>query len=626
MRPGMRVGQNRVVNPSTAHAAVIVDELIRGGVTDAVLCPGSRSAPLAYALHRADAAGRIRLHVRVDERGAGFLAVGLARASGRPAAVITTSGTAVANVHPAVLEAHHGAVPMLVVTADRPPQLHGVGANQVIDQLTVFGSGVVRYQHNFAVARRAAGQNAYWRSHVCRALAAARGLLSGGWSGPAHLNVPLDVPLVPDCSDGAWTDFVESPGSDDWPEPLTGRANSWTTIGSRAGGAAGGSAPMPLAPIPLPEPDEKCLFIADLGHPLAESLADSGFLVISESGGLAGASVLGAGMLLLADGAFVNEYRPDRVVVLGRPTLFRAVNQLLARADVVVDVVDHPARYADIAGAARTVGVEVARPAAADLDSVGSRAAWSDAWRTADLRARGVVESLLSRGDVANSAVMARVVARSLPDGAHLFAGSSQLPRDLARFTSPRNGVYTLANRGVAGIDGSVSTAIGAALALASQDAAVPGSRVDSSATPAFAVMGDLTFVHDMSALAIGPHEPRPDLTLIVANNDGGGIFATLEQGAPERATAFERVFGTPTGAQIAQIAEAFGHEHVLATTTDELADVVREPPHGLRIVEVPISRADLRGFDATVARAVGTAISTEASTAISTEVSTAVN
>lgn len=596
-----------IVNPSTAQATVIVDELIAGGVTDAVLCPGSRSAPLAFALHAADAAGRIRLQVRIDERGAGFLALGLARASGRPAAVVTTSGTAVANLHPAVLEAHHGGVPLLVLSADRPPRLRNVGANQVIDQLGVFGVGVLRYQHDVGVAARVAGQNGYWRGQVCRALASAAGV-TGGRPGPAQLNVPFDVPLVPD-------DVI--PGDADWPESLAGRTGPWTAVGglSRAAGpvttavtarhdpeAAGRAA------VPFPRPGERCLVIADMTHPWAAPVAAAGVPVISEAGGLAGERVLAAGMHLLADDGFLARHLPDRVIVLGRPTLFRAVTTLLARPDVVIDIVDNPAGYTDLAGTARLVSPWLLAPAviddgpstaSGDTGPAGDRAVvmdggWAASWRAADAAALAAIDGLLRDGAL-SGALLARTVAAALPHGAALFVGSSQSPRELARFSRPRGGVRVLANRGVAGIDGCVSTAVGVALS--------------GSASPAYALLGDLAFLHDVTALAIGPHEPRPDLTIVVANNDGGGIFAALEPGEARFGGVFERVFGTATGAQLAQLAEGFGAEHVLATTAEELADEVAAPPQGLRVVEVPISRTDLRELGAAVQQAVRVAV-----------------
>ncbi len=200
------------MNPCTALARVLVDELVRGGVREAVLAPGSRSAPLAFALADADAGGRLRLHVRIDERSAAFLALGLAKASRTPVPVVTTSGTATANLHPAVLEASYAGVPLLLLTADRPPELRGTGANQTVDQVTLYG-GAVRLFTDIGAPERRPGQVAYWRALVCRALAAATGELPG----PVHLNLGLREPLVPD-------------GDDDWVEPVDGRPDGvpWT--------------------------------------------------------------------------------------------------------------------------------------------------------------------------------------------------------------------------------------------------------------------------------------------------------------------------------------------------------------------------------------------------------------
>ncbi|MCW2614708.1 MAG: menD, partial [Frankiales bacterium] len=204
------------MNPSTALARVLVDELVRGGVREAVLSPGSRSAPLAFALHDADAAGRLRLHVRIDERSAAFLALGLAKASGRPVPVVTTSGTATANLHPAVLEASHSGTPLLLLTADRPPELRGTGANQTVDQLALYGDAVRLFVELGTPGERA-GDNAAWRSTTCRVLSAALGEL-GSPPGPVHLNLGLREPLTPD-------------GDDTWLEALEGRPDgaAWTT-------------------------------------------------------------------------------------------------------------------------------------------------------------------------------------------------------------------------------------------------------------------------------------------------------------------------------------------------------------------------------------------------------------
>ncbi len=562
------------MNPSTALARVLVDELVANGVTDAVLAPGSRNAPFSMALADADAAQRIRLHVRIDERTAGFLALGLARSSGRPAVVVTTSGTAAANLHPAVLEAHHGAVPLLLVTADRPPRLRDLGANQTVDQTRLFGPAL-RFFHEFGTPQRTAGQNGPWRAMVCRALAHAAG--AGGVPGPVQLNVPLDEPLLPD----ALTATGAGPGDEpvDWPEKLDGADAPWT--------AFAGPAPSDR-PIGAPEPGERCLFVADLTHPAAGPIAAAGHPVVSEAGGAAGRAVLATGISLLADPDFMAAHRPDRVVVLGRPTLFRPVGAVLADSAVVVDIVAPPAVAADPAGRARSVSAALAR-----LDEPADDA-WLHAWRAADALAATALAKVLDEADLAASPRLARDLVALLADGSTLVLGSSQTPRDVGRFSAARDGLRLLANRGVAGIDGTVSTAVGVALAADG---------------PTVALMGDLTFLHDLTGLVIGPHEPRPDLTIVVSQNDGGAIFGTLEPGRADHARHFERVFGTPHGTSLGQLAEGVGVEHLLVTSTDELADAVADPG-GIRIVEVPTTRTDLRELLDRVRMAVASAAS----------------
>lgn len=545
------------MNPSTALARVLVDELIACGLTDAVLAPGSRSAPLALALHAADEAGRLRLHVRIDERTAGFLAVGLARGSGRPVVAVTTSGTAVANLHPAVLEAAHGQVPLIVLTADRPPWLRGVGANQTIDQHGVFGPAL-RFFHEFAVPGHRAGQQAHWRSIAGRAWSAAAGH-GGAPAGPAQLNVPLVEPLLPD-------------GTTDWPEPLTGRDGPWTGITAPA---------LADAPaVPAPAPGERVLVVADLAHPWATLVADAGHLVVTEAGGAAGRGVLAAGMHLLAAPSFLEAARPDRVIVLGRPTLFRPVQALLGDPRIAVDVVAHPGAYADPSGTVRTVA-----PGLPDLSDLPDEE-WAMRWRAADARAGEAVAGVLAGLDVSASPRLARDLAELLPGRATLVLGSSQPPRDLALSTRARAGLRVLANRGVAGIDGTVSTAVGAALAAGPADG------------PTVALLGDLTFLHDLTGLVVGPAEPRPDLTIVVSNHDGGAIFGTLESGGPAHAHAFERVFGTPHAADLAAVVAGLGHRHIRVRTVDELADALR-PSTGIRVVEVPTRREGLARIQA---------------------------
>ena len=581
------------MNPSTTLARVLVDELIAGGVVEAVLAPGSRNSPLSMALFDADSAGRLRLHVRIDERTAGFLALGLARSSGRPVVVVTTSGTAVANLHPAVLEAHHGGVPMLVLSADRPPGLRDVGANQVIDQRGVFG-GALRFWHEFGVATEQPNQNALWRSMVCRALAHTLGA-GTGFAGPVQLNIPLTEPLLPNDSDMG---LAES-----WRGRLDGQGHPmrWTAIDTAAPGEVPAvtidAGARPRSMIPAPAEGERVLFVADLTHPAAGPLAALGHVVISEAGGAAGSAIVSAGLHLLAVPGFLEQARPDRVVVLGRPTLFRQISALLADSAIAVDVVASPFSFADPTGQARRVA-----PVLAPLTGPGDTE-FVTVWREAQAIAADEISAVVGRMDIACSPRLAAELVAGLPESATLVLGSSQAPRDVGLAAAPRDGVRLVANRGVAGIDGTVSTAIGVALGAAAPAAGAPARGV-----PTVALMGDLTFLHDMTGLVIGPHEPRPDLVMVVSNNGGGGIFHTLEPGDPLHARAFERVFGTPHDVQLAGLAEAAGWEHVLVSSGDELPDAMADPS-GIRIVEVPTGRTDLRELHASIRTAVSIAV-----------------
>ncbi|HYZ09915.1 MAG TPA: 2-succinyl-5-enolpyruvyl-6-hydroxy-3-cyclohexene-1-carboxylic-acid synthase [Pseudonocardiaceae bacterium] len=538
------------MNPSTALARVLVDELVRCGVRDAVLCPGSRNAPLSFALHEADAERRLRLHVRIDERSAAFLALGLALGSGVPVPVVCTSGTAAANLHPAVLEAHQAGVPLLAVTADRPPELIGVGANQTVQQRGLFGAAV-RDARVLATTACGPGQDARWRSTVDRVVAAARGAL-GGWPGPVHVDVPLAEPLVP--------------GADGCPEPSAGRGGPWTMLPAAA---------RPVLPVEV-DLGRRTLVVA--GH--GAGPAPAGLPLVAEPTAACWPDALTAGPWLLGAGVL----QPEQVVVLGRPTLHRPVARLLADPDVAVTVVTADPQWTDVAGTASAVGTR--------LDAVGDPdPAWLAAWRAADLAAAGAVRTTVDVHSAATGLHVARDVVAALPAGAVLVVGSSNPIRDVALAARPRPGLTVLSNRGVAGIDGTVSTAVGAALAR--HDPADQDSRVPDGAS--FALLGDLTFLHDANGLLIGPGEPRPDLTIVVANDDGGGIFGLLEQGGPEHSAAFDRVFGTPHGTDLAALCAAHHVEHVRASLADLPASLAPRP--GLRVVEVRTERADLRAL-----------------------------
>ncbi|GGL32937.1 2-succinyl-5-enolpyruvyl-6-hydroxy-3-cyclohexene-1-carboxylic-acid synthase [Phycicoccus endophyticus] len=554
------------MTPSSALASVLVDELVRGGVTDVVLSPGSRSAPLAYAVLAVERTGRLRLHVRVDERSAGFLALGLARGSGRPAVLVTTSGTAVANLHPAVLEAHHGGVPLVVLSADRPHELRGSGANQTTSQPGIFGPAV-RFEADLpaVAAVPASGEpvGAWWRSSVCRALVAARGDL-GAAPGPVHLDVAFREPLVPE-EDRAL------------PEHLAGRPGGqpWVAV-----------APVTSPAAPALEDLERTLVVVGDGVDGDAALAWAtarGYPVVAEpfAGPAARAASLPHGPLLLSATDWLVDHAPERVVVVGRVTLARPVAALLRRPGVRVEVVTRGSTWPDPSHLAAQVhpwsalaahDEPAARPA--------PRGPWARAW---DEAGRRVAEAVAARGFPWPSGLaVAATVDAALPDDGVLVVGSSNPVRDLDLASAGRPGSTTrvLANRGLAGIDGIVSTATGVAL---------------GAGRPTHALLGDLTFLHDAGGLLVGPDEPRPDLTLVVVNDDGGGIFTTLEPGAPQRSDAFERVFATPTGTDLAALCRAHGADHEVVRSAQDLARLVGATPRGVRVLEVPVERSSHR-------------------------------
>ncbi|MGH3718178.1 MAG: 2-succinyl-5-enolpyruvyl-6-hydroxy-3-cyclohexene-1-carboxylic-acid synthase [Pseudonocardiaceae bacterium] len=562
------------MNASTALAMVLVDELVRCGVRHAVLCPGSRNAPLSFALHAAERVGRLTLHVRIDERSAAFLALGLALRSGLPVPVVCTSGTAAANLHPAVLEAHHAGIPLLAVTADRPLELVGTGASQTVAQTGLFGAAVR------AAPSLDCGERAHWRSIVDRAVAAARGALGGG-PGPVHLNVPFREPLMPPL-DPARPDCAPAlrgrPGGLPWtvvPAAPPVRAEVELDLSRRTLVVAGHGAPPAPPGLPL------------VAEPTAPdwpgALAAGPWLLGLIAGSAGGALTAGS-----AGGLPALEWlRPEQVLVLGRPTLHRSVQRLLADPAVAVTVCTDRPEWTDVAGTAVAVGTALRCVGSPDPE-------WLYRWRQADARAAAAVCATVRGHPHDTGLEVARRLVAALPAGALLLVGASNPIRDVSLAARPRPGLTVLANRGVAGIDGTIATATGAALAHGG---------------PGYALVGDLTFLHDANGLLAGPQEARPDLTVVVANDDGGGIFGLLEQGAPEYTEAFERVFGTPHGTDLGALCTAHHVPHV-RVPAHELAPVL-VPGRGVRVVEVCTERTGLRvlhhQIQATVAKSVGT-------------------
>jgi 2-succinyl-5-enolpyruvyl-6-hydroxy-3-cyclohexene-1-carboxylate synthase len=471
--------------------------------------------------------------------------------------VVTTSGTAAAHLHAAVLEASAGGVPLVALTADRPPELRGVGANQTIEQAGLYG-GAVRWSADAGVPEegRAGEQNRYWRSLVARALLAARGALSGD-PGPVHLNLPLRDPLLP----GA-----EAP--EGLPEQWCGRPDGapWTTA-------------LP-APGPAPRVAEapRTLVVAGdappaLGRAAAEVAERCGWPVLAEpsSGAWGAPTVVRAGALLVAVAPWLAAHRPERVLVVGRPTLSRPVSALLADPRIRVDTVAATPRWADAGRGSATVSLGMAAEASGALAE-----GWLSAWREAGARVGDAVDAVLDLADGISAARLARDLVAVLPAGALLVLGSSTPVRDVDRLARPRGDLTVLANRGVAGIDGTVSTALGAALAHGG---------------PAAALLGDLTLLHDLQGLLGGDGEPLPDLTLVVPDNDGGGIFAQLEPGEERHAADYRRVFGTPHGRDLVAVAEALGWPATAVGAARELPAALA--PGGPRVVVV---RTDQHG------------------------------
>ena len=550
------------VNPSTAFGVTFTDELIRCGLREVVLAPGSRSTPLAMAFFEAGQQQRMRLHVRIDERSAAFTALGLAKASRRPVAVLCTSGTAAANFHPAVIEADESGVPLIVLTADRPPELRGIGANQAIDQIKLYGAAV-RWFSEAGLPEDRPGMAVYWRSLACQAWAHAAGHVGGlgQGSGPVHLNLPFREPLVP-------------AGGDDgtqWPESLEGRPGGqpWTRFHGQDA---------PAGELELPWTERGVVVCGDGDYDaltLVELAEQAGWPVLAEpsSGGRRGPNALSAYQYLLATPEFVRAHQPDLIVSAGRPGLSRAQIAFLgaglgtgaARRHVVV--AQGPGRWADPQRAATDVA------AALRLTGTPGGKAWLEGWQRADEAARRAVDAILDGDENLTEPRLARDLASALPEGALLWSASSQPVRDIDLGLLPRADLRVLASRGTSGIDGTTSSAIGAALAHGG---------------PAFALIGDLAFLHDAAGLAIGPDEPRPDLCLVVVNNDGGGIFSTLEQAAFPG--SFERLFGTPHGAGLHHLAAAFGLPYQRLEQPGDLTKALQGT--GLRIVEAQTSRS----------------------------------
>ena len=570
---------------------VLVDQLIRSGVREAVLCPGSRNSPLNLAFVEAERVGRVRLHVRTDERSAAFLALGLAKVSRRPVPVVMTSGTAVANCLPAMVEATLSGVPLVVLSANRPLSMLGSGANQTIDQAEIFGTHSVCTLNTgeLALEGAAAGAAGELRDLVRKLINAATDPIDGGG---AHLDVPLREPLVPPTLDELSL----------WAGEIAAAEDAATTEGAHDSHAPSqptrGPRKLPYGQVEV-DLSRRTLVIAGSVSDVAwarsimDELAD--VPTIAEPGAPApdfpvhSAAVDMFSTQVVSDGEHSAVTIPEQIVVIGRPTLHRGVTKLLANKDINVIALSDTRNVTDVFDNVDEVGSTV-QPRGEQPES------WLQVARAiSDMGVNQIRDGLAEREPFTAVHAVA-VVADALRDGDLLVLGASTAVRDASRAGLPFDGVQAIANRGAAGIDGTISTAVGAAMAHAHADpTAIRAPRT-------IAVMGDLTFAHDLGGLNIGPLEPRPDNLLIVLTNDsGGGIFETLEPGAEHLRTfadgtaAFERVFGTPLDLDFAELCAGFGVEHKLATSVEELATVIDEHAEiggsGITVLEVKVSR-----------------------------------
>lgn len=540
--------------PSVDTASAILSSLDALGVTHVLYCPGSRSAPFAYSLEAGSFGGDAR--PILDERGAGFAAVGLARTGALPA-IVVTSGTAVAELAPAVLEASHARLPLLVLSADRPGELRGVGASQATDQSGFFGTHV---RASIDLEPQEASPSLV--GHLARAVAAACGAPSST-PGPVQINVAFRDPLTPvrpasDSGDEAVAPFV--------PRPTR-------VMGAHA----------------VPALWEDVVGLADAGlivagegaSPFAREWSEaSGFPLLAEpaSGAWSGGGVTAFEQSLVSSplGREV-----DAVVVTGRPTLSRPIQALLARPDVRVVVVDAHAPWVDISGNASVVVADL-EPAREPIRA--AQAEWASRVREAARDAGERIESLLTSGSGRTMLDLARSVAASTSGPLVLGASNPVRAFDLAVPTLGGRVVHS--NRGQAGIDGTIATAVGICLGsgYAGEAPAPAGERVT-------AVMGDLTACHDASSLAlaasVGAH-----LDIIVADDQGGGIFATLEHGRAASAEAYDRWFGLAQSVDYEALAAAYGVAFARADAPRELESLLAHPTNGPRLIHAPVERA----------------------------------
>ncbi|MCT9003268.1 2-succinyl-5-enolpyruvyl-6-hydroxy-3-cyclohexene-1-carboxylic-acid synthase [Microbacterium memoriense] len=591
--------------PATDAAAALLGRLVDRGIEHIVLSPGSRSQALAIVAADLEARGKIRLHVRIDERVAGFTALGIGRETGMPAAVICTSGTAAANLLPAALEAHHAGIPLLLLTADRPPELRGVGANQTTRQPGMF-SPSVRLEADLPVPEDIDEDGTGEQTAMLRTIAddAVVATLGAGTrqAGPVHLNLPYRDPLAGALPDWLGMPVPPAPSAIDALDTISDDPAEPEPSGALYQGGGGiGEADQPAEPdhdpLVLPRgPRTIVVAGADAGPAAADLAHAGGWPLVAEivSGARYGRQLVHGYRALLADPELGG--RIERVIVFGHPTLSREVTAVLARPEVEVLAVRGPGEPLNLNGATTAVDGVIAAIGDFDRDWFG---AWMRASRAAavdlspaapdtDALASTVPSERLGaiaaelgviRAPLDRATLVDAVWRATWPHDRLLFA-SSRLVRVADQVLGGKK-VPVHANRGLAGIDGTIATGTG--IALASQAAGAPGvTRI---------LLGDLAFLHDVGALLLPVGESAPRLQLIVGNDGGGTIFDGLEVAGVASAEAMERVLYTPQAVELEPLAAAYDWDYVRVGTRSALDQALTAPLGGRQLIEVVLDR-----------------------------------
>jgi 2-succinyl-5-enolpyruvyl-6-hydroxy-3-cyclohexene-1-carboxylate synthase len=494
------------------------------------------------------------VHVCIDERSAAFMALGIARASGAPAIVLSTSGSATANFYPAVVEADASRIPMIVLTADRPPELRSTGANQTIDQLKMYGDAV-RWFCELGVPEERRDAPPYWRSVACRTYSEA----VGGPRGPVHVNAPMREPLVPE--------------GDGYPYDLSGRDDgaAWTTVSRATRSIAQTEIDEFLAEVAA---TERGLVVAGDG-PYAPEVAAfaerAGYPLLAEPlsnlrRGNAAISTYDA--LLRTDWA--NDHRPELLIRVGRVAVSKSLAGFVD-SGVRQILIDEDRWWLDPGRTASWIIEAEPATVLAGNSARGLDTEWARAWLDVEDRARAALDEELMRTDEISEPRIARDLASLIPDGSQLVVASSMPIRDVDSFMAKREGVTLFGNRGASGIDGFVSTSLGIAVA--------GGART-------FALAGDLSMLHDQNGL-LGAKHRDVDCTFVVVNNDGGGIFSFLPQARFPQ--SFEQLFGTPHGIDFERLAALYELDYVRLEKASDLPAAV--DGSGVRIVEARTDR-----------------------------------